>query len=74
MSLPDTSTFSDRIPDKSRFHSIYISDDKVPMLLGYLDPAYRQLPGSDMPEKFISQIYQDEVSGYCIVQVFVYLV
>ena len=42
ISLPKIAYYADRIVDKNRFHAIYISDDKVPTLLSYLDPGYIQ--------------------------------
>ena len=60
-SLPKMKNFEARLADKSRFHAIYITDDKVPRMLKYLDPAYTEFVGIKVPEKFRSQISSDEV-------------
>lgn len=54
--------FKDRPFDKSRFHAIYITEDKVPRTLRYLDPTYTEFAKSYVPEKFRSQISSEEVT------------
>lgn len=70
ISLPKLLNFAERTADKTRFHSIYISDDIVPRMLRYLDPVYTESAISDMclPEKFRGRISLDEVSDFIVVK------
>ena len=61
ISLLKMKKFEDRLADKSRFHAIFITGDKVPRMLRYLDPAN----SLQVPEKFRSQISSDKVTWYC---------
>ena len=54
--------FEDRLTDRSRFHAVYVTEDKVPRMLRYLDPIYTDSAGLDLPEKFKKEIKSDEVA------------
>ena len=39
-SLSKAISIADRVVEKRQFHAIYIPDDRIPMLLSYLDPIH----------------------------------
>lgn len=65
--LPRATNFDDRVAEKSRFHTIYIPDDRIPMLLSCLDPIHaKSVETSDTPkesEKPGKQNQQEEVNA-----------
>ena len=63
--LPRAPNFSDRVADKSRFHTIYIDDDIIPRMMRYLDPVSTKLKNQTcgLPEKFKSQQSPEKVRG-----------
>ena len=62
LSLPGTTGSADKIINKSRFHAVYIANDKLPRLLSHMDPACTGFADADMPEKLKNQVSTDDVS------------
>ena len=55
--------FEEGLTDKSRFHALYIIEDKVPRMLRYLDKTESAKLDVHVSEKVRSQISSEEVTS-----------